>query len=300
MKYEKVNNPEKQPIKPMLIAESIDRYYEAHNTNLRYEIVRSELVEGHEVAWMKYTDHIKRDMVSAESEEEHFEGYCLQCACHFTEGVGWFYDSKYGGPVGTDADRNCEAKKEVQNMRNEELKEEYTERQMLDSLAEDETQTVKNIMLDLIEKNKKGEFLESYSGASFWGGHYYLQLVESITGLGMAELYDIARQLEAEKIITLNGAVVCTYREPLPPKWEYYGQIESEGWKVRVSMPTHEKMAQTWKFEVANPEGDIVDLGLPELQMMYSPIFGPDAGDVVRAQEAAQKILAQLISENKT
>lgn len=299
MEHEFFEPREKQPIEPMLISDGIERYYEAYGTNPIYETVSSSVIEGHEVAWMKYTGTIVQDIMELGREGQSYEGYCFKCACNFNEGVGWFFDEEYGAPVSTDADRDCEARAIASKSRQEELKNEYLMRGYLDKLEEDEIGTIKTIILDLIEKSTNNEFLETYTGASFWGGHYYLQLVESVTGIDMYKLYQITDQLEKEKVISMNGAVICEYHEPSPPRWEPFGTLESSGWKVTICMPTHEKMNQTWKFEVYNPDGELIELDIPELPMMYAPIFGPDADDVANAEQTAQQILMQIINENK-
>lgn len=298
MNRERLSENEQQPIEPMSIGDATERYYEVHGINPTYEILRSELIEGHEVAWMKYSGTIEQDFMELGREGQIYEGYAFKCACDFSEGVGWFFDDKFNGPVGTLAGDKCEAKLIAQRKRMNELKNEYSSRMMLENIDNDQSETVKTIILDLIDKSKNNEFLEIHTGANFWGGHYYLQLVESITGIDLYKLYWLTDQLEKEKVISMNGAVVCEHHEPSPPSWEPFGSLEYDGWKVTVCIPTHEKMNQSWKFEVYNPDGELVDMDIPELPMAYTPIYGPDATDIASAEQVAGQILAQIKSEN--
>src|SRR4051812_8619519 len=78
------NQPEAEP-QSQLINDLLPRYYETHGDNPRYETVRSIMIDGHEVAWVKYTGNVASDTV----EDQDYTGHELCCACKFTEDVGW-------------------------------------------------------------------------------------------------------------------------------------------------------------------------------------------------------------------
>jgi hypothetical protein len=165
---------------------------------------------------------------------------------------------------------------------------------MLDETTGKPPAQARQIMLDLMEKAKAGEWLESSGGAQFWGGHYYLQTVQEITGYDWDDIWRATHYMMAQKELSLEGMVVQTYREPPAPRWDPCVSYEASGWRVTAALPAHSHMPQEWKFEVTNPAGEKVETDLPGEQLMFSPDFGPDVEDVEHAQARMVEILRQV------
>ena len=282
-----------------LISELLPRYYEAHGEDPHHETIRSIMIDDHEVAWMEYTGTVKWDITGQGREGQEYSGRELYCACKFTEGIGWRVEDD-GQVVNLMGPDKCLSKQAATYLRQLELRREYSERGMLENLAMPLEEETAAIMFDLMEKAKAGEFLgESGSGASFYGGYYYLQTVASIMNVPMGSMWDIAYRLANEKKISLDGAVVQPYREPNPPVWgepEY--TYELDGWMVSAALPTHDQMAQEWKFEVTKPDGEKLEIEIPGESLLHRPTFGPDASDIARAQERMAAIVAQVRQEH--
>jgi hypothetical protein len=196
--------------KPVPIRQTIDellpRYYEAHGDRLIYETVRSMPMDGHDVAWMKYTG-------------QHTSGHVLHCACEFTEGVSWSVEEGEIVNFGQ-AEDDCLPRKAALYLRQQELKEEYIERFTGDNpFFKDEyglREHLPEIILDLIAKDKEGEFIGDIAtnGAHFWGGHFYLDTVQTITDTPWDQLWEVANQMVDNKQIQIDGNVIQEYYEP--------------------------------------------------------------------------------------
>jgi hypothetical protein len=153
-------------------------------------------------------------------------------------------------------------------------------------------ENVPDVILDLIERRKRDEWLgESSGGATFWGGYFYLQTVAEITNHFVGHLWEDVYKLMADKKIGLEGAVIQPYREPLPPEWVEHIRLEEDGWIVTASLPGSRDMAREWKFEVLLPDGKPAYAFLPGLALFHEYLFGPDVEDVERAQAHARKLM---------
>ncbi len=234
------------------ITELLPRYYEVHGTNPTYEIEESMLLDGHEVAWMRYTGEITYDIMQQGREGNAYEGHSLHCACHFMEGVGWEENER--GPIGLSGGDGCEKKAAVVALQQLRLHDEYKASGILDDL---DTEGVKHVLLDLIEKHKAGVFFEAHNGAEFWGGHYYLQTAATIMGIPFREVWPGLRQLCAEKRVDLEGMVVQEYRQPAQPQ-----NYETDD----LPQPAihHEKPDKVWAL-VPQP-GQTLDLETTEIE----------------------------------
>ena len=181
-----------EQIQEARIENLLPRYYEAHGTRIVYEIAQSLPVDGHDVAWMKWTG------------DSGITGHQLHCACAFTEGVGWRTDETYGA-VGLGGEGQCEQRAVALGRRIEQLAEEYRER----FEGKTATERLQAAIIDLIAKDKAGEFIgEGTNGAHFWGGHFYLQTVGEITGVDLPDLWPCVDTMVARKQIQLDGMVV--------------------------------------------------------------------------------------------
>jgi len=295
--FEREPGAEQQPA-PRLVGDLLPRYYEAYGENPRYEVERSIMIDGHEVAWLKYEGEVAYDITGEGKEGQPYSGHELRCACKFTEGTGWRMQDD-GRPVGLMGGDVCLKKEAAIHLRHLELREEYKAREMFGRWGHPGPEELEAIMLDLMEKAKEEEFLEGTSGARFWGGYYYLQTVASIADLPMKNVWEAADKMIADKKIQLEGAVVQPYFEPAPPTWESHGSLERNGYRVVASLPTHSKMPQTWQFEVfkQGSEGEEpvrVEIEIPQEPLTHQPTFGPDVDDVTRAEERMAQILEEL------
>lgn len=267
-----------------MIADHLLRYYEEH-PGVIYTTLRSIMVDGHEVAYME----LRGTVGGGPNAGKEYTARGAYCECDFQEGVGW--ERKGGQMYSLDGERSCVRRKAACHLRALELRAEYEE-QYGDGWGL--ARHTKEIILDLIEKAKAGEWVgEDTNGASFWGGYFYLQTVAAITGEFIGHLWGDVYELMAEKKIGLDGAVIQPYVEPPPPKWEEFSRIEDDGWVGIAKLPGHRKMASEWRFEVLRPDGESAYAMIPGERLLHDPVVGPDVEDVARAE---QRLLALIAS----
>ena len=270
-----------------MIKDLLPAYYEAHGVDPSYTALRIIAIDGHEVAWMEFTRTTDPDKT--------YKGRALYCECDFTEGVGWKRENGKVYDLHLKAEK-CLYRKTALHLRHLELREEYLKRFNVasgDSFAL--RRRLEEIISDLIEKVKAGEFVEDGNGARFWGGYFYLQTVALITDQFFGHLWEDVRRLWLEKKIGLEGAVIQPYREPPPPVWEEYLRIEVEGWVGIAYLAGHHPIAKEWRLEVLKPDGMRAYRFIPGLALLHDPVFGPDPEDVDRAR----KELRELIYKSK-
>jgi hypothetical protein len=155
---------------------------------------------------------------------------------------------------------------------------------------------IPEIILDLIEKDKRGEFIgEGTNGAHFWGGHLYMDTVSEITGKPMGDLWGLINQMLADKQIQLEGCVIQSYYEPPAPSWSEYGRFEHEGYTGIAELPDHGKMEQEWKIAILGPDGKLVSEGIQGPRLNYSPDFGVDGEDVATVEAAIKQVIEQYL-----
>lgn len=275
-----------QPVQPG-IQELLPRYYETHGDMLRYEIERSIPIDGHEVAWLKYSGET--------TNGRSYSGHELHCECKFTEGVGWQVDEKYG-VVGLNGEDRCLPRKAALLFRQLELRREYLNKFPHDSFSMgdeyDLWDKVPEVILDLIEKGKTGEWLsEGSSGANDWGGYFYLQTVQAITCTPYDEFWNQVNKMVYDKKIQLEGMVVQEYREPPAPQWGEYARIEYEGYTGIAKLPTHSKMPQHWEIVILAPNGRLIAEGIEGPTLMHSPDFGVDVEDAVNVEAVIKEYI---------
>jgi hypothetical protein len=217
----------------------LPRYYETHGENHIYEIEDSIIIDGHQVSWMRYSGKISHDLLGLGREGQPYSGHSLHCECYFEENVGWKMteENKVTGLSGKDT---CDKLAEATKLRYLNLLQEYIDKGfMSSSFEENNYENVKTVMLDLIEKDKAEEFLEASNGAHFYGGHYYLQTVNEITGIPFTEIWQAVSDLQEQNKIRLNGMVVQEYREPekieqynseTMPEVIYYQEKDDKVW----------------------------------------------------------------------
>lgn len=268
-----------------MITDLLPEYYRLHENNPVYNILRSIIIDGHEVAWMEFTG------VTGEGDKRGtYTGRALYCECNFTKGVGWDV-GKGGKPHNLSGPDKCIKREAALRLRHLELRQEYLGRFNIapgDSFALHNK--VEEIVLDLIKKAKAGEFLEDGNGASFWGGYFYLQTLAAIVDPSM-NFWEAGKLLVKNKKISLEGAVVQDYQEPPLPEWEPFLDVKLGNWFGMASLPRFRQMPKEWRLYVMNPKGRIVCMEY--LPLSFDPVFGPDVSDV----ENAKRMLLQLIQK---
>lgn len=284
-----------------MIKDLLPRFYEAQGTDPSYTVLRSIVIEDHEVAWMQVDGTIQEDFSNQGREGQPYTTRELYCECDFKEKVGWMIK---GGNVfrllGPD---KCIRRGAVAHLRHLELRREYLKRFKdahgdLFFLRE----KVPQIIFDLIKKVKAGEFVEDGGGAALYGGYFYVQTLASILDCNIAEgenftltdpfaIWKQVRGLIEAKKIDLEGAIVLPYRKPKPPAWSEFLRIENSGWVGVASLPKHRRMKCEWKLELWRPDGTLVSPALPGLPMMHEPIFGTDVEDVARVEEELRNLI---------
>lgn len=288
--HSRKDNLERRGPTKQRIEELLPRYYEAHGEGMTYETLRSMSIDGHEVAWMHFSG-VRRD-------GREFGGQTFKCACDFEEGVGWRTDEKYG-VMGISSGEKCLPKKVALYMRQQELRAEYIERFPEDALWGSDLaliQHVPEVVMDLIEKDKRGEFIgEDTGGAHFWGGHMYMQTVSEITGKPMRDLWEDMDNMQVAKQISLEGCVIQEYRQPPEPKWSEYGRFEYEGYTGIAYLPNHSKMPQIWQISVLGPDGGLIAESIQGPALMHDSTFGADVDDVAAVESTIRETIEQFI-----
>lgn len=273
-----------------MIQDLLPAYHEAHGMNPLYRPIRSIVIDGHEVCWMEFFGKVAYDITGRGREGEPYTGRMLYCECNFTEGVGWKKDGdKVYSLLGPE---KCLCRKAALYLRHLELRQEYLKR--FNGTEGDYftlRQHVPEIMLDLIEKVKAGEFIEDGGGAGFWGGYFYLQTVAKITDQFLGNLWEDVRRLVEEKKIGLEGAVITPYREPPPDLWAEALRIEVSGWVGIASVPGHRHMARECKLEVQKPDGTAAYEHIEGLPLLHEIVFGIDEEDLFRMEEKLVELI---------
>lgn len=278
-----------------MIADLLPEYYAAFGSDPTYTILRSIIVDGHEVAWMRY-----EGTVTIEGKDKPYSGNMLHCECDFKKDVGWqLYEGKPCG-IGRHEEK-CLPRQATRHLRQLELQSEYLHRFKKTTYGDISflPQHTPQIVSDLIKKVRAGEFIgESGSGALFWGGYFYLQTLAGILDLPMRDIWEEIGPLIKQKKISLEGAVVQRYRKPPPPKWEEYFRTEEDGVVGVASLPTHSKMPQEWKLEIYDSNG--IKRQESTLPLAYSPDFGPDIDDMEQAKQKLLELITLSRSKQRT
>lgn len=270
-----------------MITDLLEEYYDRYEPNLRYEVLRSVVIDGHEVAWMSYTGTVIHDITGQGRDGERFDGRTMRCECDFTEGIGWNLreDGQRYTVHGQDARAICLIRRVALHLRHLELRREYDERfvKANPNSWKGLSGYIKEIVLDMITKGEAGEWLEDSDGAGFWGGYFYLQTVAAITGEYIGHLWSPVYEMLDQKLIGLDGAVVKSYSESPPPKWTEELRIEEDGLVGIAKLPGHRQMAQEWRFDILDGDGKSL-VRAPGMRLMHDPVFGPDVEDIARAR----------------
>jgi hypothetical protein len=274
-----------------MIADLLPRYYEAHGRNDTYETLRSIMIDGHEVAWMKYTFILTNNVPGIGRKGKPIETFGLYCECYFTEEVGWKTDEKFG-VVGLSGKDHCIRFETAIDLRIRELREEYYAlfdvHRGMGSYGL--VQHIDEMVTDLFERDKRGEFIaEGSNGAHFWGGHFYIGTLARILDIDMSFIHKHIRRLVTESKIALEGFVVQQYVEPPEPRWDESFSHEQDGYVVKGYLPGHSKMRQDFKLDLYDAQGSLVDTDY--LPLNHPTLFGPDGEDVMLAQDKCVEMI---------
>lgn len=279
------------------ITELLPRFYEIYGDNTKFEIIRSLEIDGHHIAWMEYVGRVECGSEDSRQEMQEYRGRGLYCPCHFTQGVGWDVDKVTGKPYRLTGDwEACLQKQAAIYLRRLELQREYLGKYKIGNFAGRDTfildKHIPEIVLDLIEKDKAGEFIgEGSNGAHFWGGHLYVQTVSEIVGLSMKDIWIIIDEMVANKQIQLEGAVIQEYYEPPVPRWDEYSRVNYEGYTGVAFIPSHSKMPQNWHIAIYAPNGQLIREDIEGPRLHYSPDFGVDSSDVANVEASIKELI---------
>lgn len=277
-----------------MIADLLPKYYRRYPVGLRYKVLQSFVIDGHEVAWMEYTGPI-----IINDKHHSYTGRTMKCECDFAEGIGWRLDEKLqfrnlSGPNG------CLKRQAALYLRHLELRQEYHQR----FVEGDYTKLlgvegcVREVTLDLIEKAKAGEWLEDREWTGSHGMYFFMHTVASITGIYIGHIWDDIYPLLNEKLFGLEGTIVTDYTEPPPEAWEEFVRVEGEDGRVGMAfLPAHRQMAQEWKFQVLNPSGQEA-LPASRVEIDHNPAYGPDIEDLKKARLHLNSLLDQARRRN--
>lgn len=269
-----------------MIVDYLPTYYDTFGDDAKYEIIRSMLIDGHEVAWMSYSGTVQYDLLQQGNEGKPFVDYRLYCECDFIKGVGWSVTDT-GAHRALGGERKCLPRKAAQYLRQLELRREYEQRFDI----RDNKPSLKGlgshfseIVLDLIEKGKAHEWLEDGAGAWFWGGFFYAGTVGKILELDMEYLFPKFVEMVKNHQITMEGHVIRAYTPAPVPEWsdEPSVQFEVGGWVAKAFMPKHSRMPQQMRYQLLDPEGKEIVSTLSKEPLLHNPGFGLDVEDMAR------------------
>ncbi len=283
-----------------MIKDLLPAYYQAFGMNPTHEIVESIVIDGHEVAWMKYVGTVVHDITGRGAEGKTFSGFELCCECCFTKGVAWDIgkDKKpymlAGDPEsGVPSPENCLHRQEALRLRHLALHKEYKKR--FSSSLENH---IPEIVMDVIKKVKAGEFVEDGAGAGFYGGYFYVQTIRSILGDikdSMKLVWESVREMQDDKKITLEDSIVTKYRAPPPPEWSEHLRVRNGDWIGVAYLPAHSRMEQVWELEAFQEDDYLATKQGTTLPLRHSLLFGPDNEDIDHGMDK----LTELIEEAK-
>lgn len=272
-----------------MIHDHLETYLKEFGSDANLRIIRSIVIDGHEVAWT--------ELSGVNANQEPYAMRSTYCECDFTEGVGWARRPRNGREKLVKLDYpHCLPRQAALYLRRLELRQKYQTHlaalypgDYLKQLFND----FPSLVNWLIEESKAGEWIEDGNGARFWGGYFYSQALTEIFGLTPTEVREGIDAMVAAKKISLEGMVVLKYYRPTRASWSKAFQIELDGFLGIAKLPTHGNMLQVWKYEVRNPDGKRATVPDTTDNLLHESVFGPDAEDV----EVATHRLEQLIAE---
>lgn len=193
---------------PTKIETLLPVYQKATGDTAKYVALRTIIIDGHEVAWMEYSDGLKIGPVRL-----------LLCECHFTPGVGYEIGSD-GRAMFLSEQENCIHMQTAVYLRHLELHKEYEKRYEDPTFSDLDASdnNIAEIILDLIKKAETGELIGRHEMAEQWNGKMFqvvpinLQTIADIIGVRFRLVRKVAGVMSAAKKITLtDGVTVWSY-----------------------------------------------------------------------------------------
>jgi hypothetical protein len=99
-----------------VIADHLAAYYEAFGSNPTHRVIKSVVVNGHEIALVENQGAVIWDASGLGREGQPYLTTSLACECEFRRGIGW-WQSGDDEPVRCygDFDRTCEPRRAAQS-----------------------------------------------------------------------------------------------------------------------------------------------------------------------------------------
>lgn len=256
-----------------MIQDLLARYYEACGENPRHKVLRSIMIDGHEVAWMQCDGWF----INLDVEGETYSENKLFCECDFTENIGWkTREDGKGHPI-VRGSAKCRYREAAKHLRHLELHDEYVKRFETYGQALFLSQFTLGIIIDLVDKAKSGEFIGENGKPEFllWSGYLYVQTLAKIIGQSDEKTWEYVLELKKKGEINIKDGVIRSYREAPSPTWVESFRVTDDGWIGIASLPAHSRMEQKWKLEVMNHDGTPTGITY-EVPINHDLIFGPD------------------------
>ncbi|MDE1970731.1 MAG: hypothetical protein KGI50_04135 [Patescibacteria group bacterium] len=172
-----------------------------HSTEPVYTILRSIVIDGHEVAWIQ--------LEGTDLYGKQYRCYDLYCECYFTRGIGW--DIRDGKATGLSGD-SCIKKRVATFLRHCEIQQDIQSRFPFINLilSEDDLHC---IIYELMQQLKTGSFINDQflDGTST---RLDLRTLEFILDHPMHDIYEKANALAAAKKIKLDFNMVYACKKP--------------------------------------------------------------------------------------
>jgi hypothetical protein len=254
-------------------------------------ILDSMDVNGHEVAWMQFASfsgNTREDDEEGLGSPETYLGHGLYCACDFLEGVGWHLDEANSMAFMHDETDNCPCKRIALNRRHAELCNEYLDRGILRPKGPVVSEDIETVIFDLMQKSLDHEFIELDNGAHFWGGYFYLQTIESITGIPLEIILETADRMVEEKKITLSGTVVKSFNADKITR--DYITVDKDDWYILAAL---NEEGLSWDVSLVDPDGEDVEIAIDDA-MEFLPPFAVGPGDIDRIKGQLEEILDEM------
>lgn len=228
-----------------MIADLLPAYQRNRQDNYSYATIKSSVIDGHEVAWMKVVRQ------GDSGPEDALLSNSLYCECDFKI-------SDRGEPS------RCRYRSAVVHLWQLALRDEYIQRYAHEGRGSHQSliDHFKDIVLDLMQKRLNGEFVDGFSsGLWIYGGLFYRQSLEVITGLDdRFYIHPLVQEMERDKQLLMDGAVVLPYRQYTPSSELKEEIVTPDGWTGQLYFYTcwSEGLLYRWRFQVIRPDGSEV------------------------------------------
>jgi hypothetical protein len=257
----------------MSLKRSLSEFKKAFSTDDKYTSLRTITIDGHESAWMK---------TEGTTKDNSWVTYEFHCECDFSKGIAWDFLKSKPSMIGSQM--NCLYKETAIHLRILELRQEYLTNDNFLKVPSFDFSTYnfdldeKKVILNMSKRASQNEWVGQRSAlaATFWGGTLYAQTCARVLDISMASLWKILNEMEKEKLISLEGAVICEYRN-IKPSWELWKEVVHGSVKYLISLPANSKTKNVWRIEEVKSKSKKI---IEEIPLSHVPTFGPDVDDV--------------------